>query len=68
MHKDKDEDYWKQVVFTDGVHFAWNNRSVDFVIRAPGQRFCSDCIKYVDRKLGLSIVFGLQLVGISKVH
>ena len=45
IHKDKDEDYWKRVVFTDEIHFARNNRSVDYVIRAPGQRFCSDCIQ-----------------------
>ncbi|KFX88556.1 hypothetical protein V490_07570 [Pseudogymnoascus sp. VKM F-3557] len=37
--------YWKSVIFTDECHFARNNRSVDYVIRARGQRFCSDCIQ-----------------------
>jgi len=44
-HTETSIDFWKRVVFTDELHFARNNRSVDYVIRAPGQRFCSDCIQ-----------------------
>ena len=68
IHKDKDEEYWKQVIFTDEIHFARNNRSVDYVIRAPGQRFAATAFRYVDRKQRQSIVFGQQLAGILKVH
>ena len=45
IHKDKDEEYWKRVVFTDEILLARKNQSVDYVIRAPRQRFCSDCIQ-----------------------
>jgi hypothetical protein len=44
-HIHKSIDFWKRVVFTDEIHFARNNRSVDYVIRGPSQRFCSDCIQ-----------------------
>ena len=44
-HIYKSIDWWKRVVFTDELHFARNNRSVDYVIRQPGQRFYSDCIQ-----------------------
>jgi transposase len=37
--------YWKSVIFTDECHLSRNNRSVDYVIRARGQQFCSDCIQ-----------------------
>jgi DNA-binding transcriptional ArsR family regulator len=34
-----------KVVFTDEIHFARNNCSVDYIIRGPSQRFYSDCIQ-----------------------
>jgi transposase len=42
---DQSIEYWKHVIFTDECHFSRNNKSVDYVIRQKGQRFCSDCIQ-----------------------
>lgn len=49
-HVDEPIEFWKRVVFTDECHFERNNKSVDFAIRAPGERFCADCIQIQRKK------------------